>query len=253
MGETGIVSAPGAAAVEPLTCRAVAPVHLRPTAPLAERVLLPGDPGRALLIATALLEAPRMFNHHRGLWGYTGQAGDGEPLTVQATGMGGPSAAIVTEELIALGARRLVRVGTCGGLDGGLSLGDLVVARPALADDGASRALGAGTEVAGDPGLTEALAGAATRAGPVVSTDLFYAADAQADDAARSRWRAAGALAVEMEAATVFRVAALRGARAAAVCLVTDLLGGGDSRERMSPEALGAAAARLGAAGAAAL
>ena len=81
-------------------------IHLRPTAPLAERVLLPGDPGRALALAQALLSEPRMFNHNRGLWGYTGAAPDGEPLTIQATGMGGPSAAIVLSELIALGARR---------------------------------------------------------------------------------------------------------------------------------------------------
>ena len=50
------------------------------------------------MLAQALLEAPRMFNHHRGLWGYTGAASDGEPLTIQATGMGGPSAAIVLQE-----------------------------------------------------------------------------------------------------------------------------------------------------------
>ena len=79
-------------------------------------MLLPGDPGRALALAQALLEKPRMFNHHRGLWGYTGTAADGEPLTIQATGMGGPSAAIVLAELIALGARRAIRVGTCGAL-----------------------------------------------------------------------------------------------------------------------------------------
>ena len=92
-------------------------IHLRPTAPLAERVLLPGDPGRALTLAQTLLEKPLMFNHHRGLWGYTGPArADGEPLTIQATGMGGPSAAIVLTELISLGARRLIRVGTCGAL-----------------------------------------------------------------------------------------------------------------------------------------
>src|SRR5256884_2946882 len=117
------------------------PIHLRPTAALAERVLLPGDPGRALALASALLSEPRMFNHHRGLWGYTGAAADGAPLTIQSTGMGGPSAAIVIEELARLGARRLVRVGTCGAVDGGLGLGDLVVADPALAHDGASRAL----------------------------------------------------------------------------------------------------------------
>src|SRR3954447_3881507 len=98
------------------------PIHLHPTAPLAPRVLLPGDPGRALLLAQALLREPRMFNHHRGLWGYTGTAPDGEPLTVQATGMGGPSTAIVVSELIDLGAERLVRVGTCGALDSSLAL-----------------------------------------------------------------------------------------------------------------------------------
>ena len=102
---------------------AATPIHLRPTAELAERVLLPGDPGRALLIAQSVLAEPRMFNHNRGLWGYTGAAADGELMTVQSTGMGGPSAAIVVEELIGLGARRLVRVGTCGALVPGLELG----------------------------------------------------------------------------------------------------------------------------------
>ncbi len=93
-----------------------APIHLQPTAPLADRVLLPGDPGRALLLAQVLLAEPKMFNHNRGLWGYTGTAGDGEPLTIQSTGMGGPSAAIVISELAVLGATTLMRVGTCGGL-----------------------------------------------------------------------------------------------------------------------------------------
>src|SRR3954471_17218870 len=107
-------------------------IHIQPTAPLAERVLLPGDPGRALMLAQSLLTEPKMFNHHRGLWGYTGAAADGEPMTIQATGMGGPSAAIVIEELVALGARRLVRVGTCGTTTAGIELGDLVVAREAI-------------------------------------------------------------------------------------------------------------------------
>jgi purine-nucleoside phosphorylase len=68
-------------------------LHILPTAPLAERVLAPGDPGRALLLAQALLSEPKMFNHNRGLWGYTGPALlDGAPLTIQSTGMGGPAA-----------------------------------------------------------------------------------------------------------------------------------------------------------------
>ena len=92
------------------------PVHLKPNAPVAERALLPGDPGRALRLATHLLAAPmQVLNTNRGLWGYTGTASDGAPLTIQSTGMGGPTTAIVAEELIGLGARRLVRVGTCGG------------------------------------------------------------------------------------------------------------------------------------------
>lgn len=105
---------------------APAPIHLRPAADLAERVLLPGDPHRALAVAQDLLEKPLMFNHARGLWGYTGTAPDGAPLSVQSTGMGGPSAAIVIEELLDLGARRLIRIGTCAALTPDLELGRLV-------------------------------------------------------------------------------------------------------------------------------
>ena len=223
-------------------------LHVRPTAPLAERVLLPGDPGRALLLAQHLMDEPKMFNHHRGLWGYSGPArADGEPLTVQATGMGGPSAAIVTEELIALGARRLVRVGSCGALDDGLSLGDLIVAGEALAEDGASRALGAGAHADADPALAARLGGlVGSAAGAVVSTDLFYAAGPEAEAEARARWRGAGARAVEMECAALYTLAALRGVAAAAVLAVSDVLDGSEDRERIEDEALEAAARRMG-------
>jgi len=218
--------------------------HLKPTAPLAERVLLPGDPGRALLIAQALLDKPLMFNHHRGLWGYTGAAEDGEPLTVQATGMGGPSAAIVVWELISLGARRLVRVGTCGSLREDLGIGDLVIATEALAGDGTSRALGAGERVAPDPALVAALreANPGAAAGPVATGDLFYEAPPAPD----------GALAVEMEAATIFQVAARRGVAAACVLGVSDELVGGE-RRRIDEEELKELGVTIGRAGAAAL
>jgi len=89
-----------------------APLILKPHEPVAERVLLPGDPGRALRLAQQLIDKPRMLNHHRGLWGYSGPGPDGALLTIQSTGLGGPSAAAVVAELVALGARRLVRVGT---------------------------------------------------------------------------------------------------------------------------------------------
>ena len=133
-------------------------IHLLPTAELAERVLLPGDPGRALLLAQSLLHEPRMFNHNRGLWGYSGAAIlDGEPLTIQSTGMGGASAAIVIAELADLGARTLLRVGTCGALDDSFALGDLLAVTEAMTEDGTSRALGAGPRVAADPELVAAL------------------------------------------------------------------------------------------------
>jgi DeoD family purine-nucleoside phosphorylase len=218
-------------------------IHLRPNAEIAERILLPGDPGRALRLAQLLTGKPRMFNHNRGLWGYTGTAADGELLTVQATGMGGPSAAIVCEELIRLGARRLVRVGTCGALDPRLKLGELVIAEAARAGDGASRALGASGALPADPALLAGLRAAApaARTGTVVSSDLFYDPDPAP---------ANGALAIEMEAAAIFAVAGRHGVPAACVLAVSDLVATG---ERIGAAELTAAEEELGRAGAAAV
>jgi DeoD family purine-nucleoside phosphorylase len=228
-------------------------LHVHPTAELAERVLLPGDPGRALLLAQALLEQPLMFNHNRGLWGYTGVAADGAPMTIQSTGMGGPSAAIVIEELVRLGARRLVRVGTCGALVGGFALGDAIVAQEAVCGDGTSRALGAGERVAADPALTTALVAAAerdgagaARCGAVVTTDLFYDAAGK-----HAEPPPVDAIAIEMEAATLLRLAELRGVQAGCVLAVSDLLG--PARGRIAAETLEAAAQRIGRIAAAAL
>jgi len=221
----------------------VPPVHLLPTAPLAERVLLPGDPGRALLLAQSLLAEPKMFNHNRGLWGYTGEARDGRPLTIQSTGMGGPSAAIVIAELAELGARTLLRIGTCGALDATLALGDLLVAGEALAADGTSRALGAGDRVGGDPELLARLVEAAGPGGVhglIVSSDLFY----DSPDGAEERWRAQGALAVEMETATLFALAARRGLRAGCALIVSDTVP--PARQRIDAEALHDAERRVG-------
>jgi len=226
------------------------PIHLRPTAPLAERVLLPGDPGRALALAQALLSDPRMFNHHRGLWGYTGAAADGRPLTIQATGMGGPSAAIVLWELIGLGARRAIRVGTCGALARGLELGQLVLAREAICADGTSRALGAGARVGADEGLTEALARAAPASalGPVLSVDLFYEPDGGARRAPPE-----DALAVEMEAAALFAVGAAARVPVACVLAVSDTFDARGERTRIEDAPLLDAAERMGRAAIAAL
>ena len=212
-------------------------------------MLLPGDPGRALAVAQALLETPpKMFNHARGLWGYTGIAPDGEPLTVQATGMGGPSAAIVCEELIALGATRLVRIGTCGALNAELELGTVLAAESVLPADGTSVALGADAPLAPDPDLLERLVASGARRVTVASSDLFY----DPRDGAAAGWVERGALAVEMEAATIFQVAARRGVAAACVLGVSDAPGSNGAR-RLSPEQLAEMGLRVGEAGYAAL
>jgi uridine phosphorylase len=251
---------------QPATPRGGAPIHLRPTAALAERVLLPGDPGRALMLAQFLLEQPLMFNHHRGLWGYTGMAAHGEPLTIQSTGMGGPSAAIVLHELIALGVMRAIRVGTCGALDPTLGLGELVVVREAIAADGTSAALGANGLTNADPALTDALADrlglgadqldvggdqaealAHTRGahqGRVVSTDLFYERDSERN----AGWSAEGAIAVEMEASALFAIGAATGIQVACLLAVTDTFDRPDTRTRIDDATLVDAAEAMGSA-----
>jgi uridine phosphorylase len=190
-----------------------------------------------------------MFNHNRGLWGYTGVASDGLPLTIQSTGIGGPSAAIVLEELIALGVERAIRVGTAGALDAALRHGDLVVAEEALCADGTSRALGAGERAAADPGLVAALAAAAPAAarGAIVTSDLFY----EVGESRFGAWREAGALAVEMEAATLFAVGRLRRVAVGCALAITDVLIGG--RERIDADGLVAAGLAVGRLGALAL
>jgi DeoD family purine-nucleoside phosphorylase len=218
-----------------------APIHIKPAADLAERVLLPGDPHRALAVAQELLDQPKMFNHHRGLWGYTGSAGDGELLTIQATGMGGPSAAIVIEELIMLGARTFIRIGTSGALTDDLSIGDVVAVERALSADGASAALGADREVLPDEELTAALREASGgSAVTAVSSDLFYDRREEIEDG----WRERGASVVEMEAATLFQLGAVHGVRTGCLLGVSDVLGSG--RERIGAEALAELGLRLG-------
>jgi uridine phosphorylase len=170
--------------------------YLHPTADLAERVILLDDPGRALALAQVLCDpTPLMFNHARGLWGYSGTGLDGAPLTLQATGIGGPSAAIVVGELAALGARRFVLVGSAAGVAG------LLVVEAAVAGDGTSRALGAGERVAPDRRLLGALRVSGLPVGAVRSRDVPGSGDGPAD----------------LETAAVLQAAARLGLPAAAV------------------------------------
>ena len=216
-------------------------------------MLLPGDPGRALALAQTLLEKPLMFNHHRGLWGYTGPArADGEPLTIQSTGMGGPSAAIVLTELIALGARRAIRVGTCGALAPGLALGDLVIARESICADGTSRALGRRRARRGGPDRRGARP-TAPRSAPRPPRAR------RRDRQRRPVLRPAPprhhrrALAIEMEAAALFAVGAAASVPVACVLTVSDTFDAADARTRIDDDSLLAAAEAMGAVAVAAL
>ncbi|HEX2096690.1 MAG TPA: hypothetical protein VHF50_04915 [Solirubrobacterales bacterium] len=154
------------------------PVLLQPKAPFASDAILVGDPGRALLLAQELLEQPKMCNHARGLWGYSGMTEANRELTIQATGVGAPSAAAVLADLAELGVRRAVRVGTATGFDEQSRLGDLLLVAEAEATEGSASAFGirTGETVAPDPDLlgrlAEAVAGGA-RTARIVSVDTL--------------------------------------------------------------------------------
>jgi len=205
-------------------------IHLRAEeGDYAPLVLIPGDPNRATIISERFDNGSvRTANEHRGLFGYTGTY-DGVPVSVQTSGMGTPSLSIVVEELINLGAQRLIRVGTCGGIGKGMKTGDLVIATAACPTDGATRTYlhGEAYAPAASFELTRALVDAAStagipaRTGVVASVDVFYNTDA---DYAQ-RWRDRGVLAFEMEASALFYLAARAGIEAACALTVSDMVG----------------------------
>jgi purine-nucleoside phosphorylase len=205
-------------------------IHLRAEAgDYAPLVLLPGDPNRARRISERFDPgSARQVNDHRGLLGFTGTYRD-TPVSVQTSGMGTPSMSIVVEELIRLGAKRLIRVGTCGGIAKGLRTGELVIATAACPVDGATATYlhGEPYAPAADFELTRALVEAAAaadltaRTGLVASVDVFYNTD---PDYAQ-RWRDRGVLAFEMEASALFYLAARDGVQAACALTVSDVLG----------------------------
>jgi 5'-methylthioadenosine phosphorylase/purine-nucleoside phosphorylase len=217
------------------------PIHLRAQpGDYAPSVLCPGDPRRAAHIAETYFEAPRLVNEERGMLGFTGTFA-GRPISVQTTGMGCPSAAIVFEELVTLGATRLIRVGTCGGLQPGMSFADTVVALSATPDDATALSYTGGEPHAPTASwqLVEAAVtiarqqGATVHVGPIVTSDVFYDPDTSHMD----RWRARGHLGVEMESAVLFTIAALRSIQAVTLLTVSDLLLGGEP-QRISDDEL---------------
>ncbi len=196
---------------------AAVPRRLRPTAEIHPEAILVGDPGRAMALAQVLTEGPKMANHARGLWGYSGWTSEGRGLTIQATGMGGPSAALVLSDLAELGVRRAVRVGTGAAIDPGLRPGDLVTvseARPWSVDGrGAGRPAFPDETLAKD--LSEAL-GEEAREGLVSSLDVLHPSP--------GHHAPAGEVA-DMQTAALFAAGRELGVAVAAVLVVTDAPG----------------------------
>jgi 5'-methylthioadenosine phosphorylase/purine-nucleoside phosphorylase len=224
------------------------PIHIRAEpGHYAEACLLPGDPRRAQYIAETYFDGRIQRNLERGMLGFTGEW-HGRPVSVQATGMGCPSAAIVMEELIQLGVKRFVRVGTCGGLQPDLELGDLIVALTAVPADSTPLHY-----IGGEPHCPtadwELVHGAVhfakeleqpVRVGPIVSSDLFY----NPSHGQYDRWSQRGILGVEMEAAMLFTIGAVRGVQAGALMTVSDVVLEGEF-QRISDEELQAAVDRM--------
>jgi DeoD family purine-nucleoside phosphorylase len=224
------------------------PIHLRAEkGDYADACLLPGDPLRAKYIAETYLDNVVQVNAERGLLGYTGDY-EGARVSVQGTGMGCPGATIVFEELIQLGVTKLVRVGTCGGLQPHHALGDLIVALSAVPADSTAVHLVAGE--AHCPTASWSLIHGAVHVakeleqpmhvGPIVSSDLFY----NPDDGQYGRWSQRGVLAVEMEAAALFTVGALRKVESGCLLTVSDIVVEGEFK-RISDDDLKAAVDRM--------
>lgn len=219
------------------------PIHLRAEpGDYAENVLCPGDPNRATHIAETFFDPGyRQVNSERGMLGYTGTF-EGQPISVQTTGMGCPSAGIVFEELAQLGARRFVRVGTCGGLLDGMKMGDTVIAMSATADDTTPlRYSGvSGFSPTATFGLVRSSAdlaeaeGSTVHVGPIVTSGLFY----DPDPTAFAKWKSTGHVGVEMEAAMMYTVAATHRIEALAMMTVSDVLGDDGSTVRISDDEL---------------
>lgn len=206
----------------------------------APDVLMPGDPRRGERIAATFLESPRLVTDVRGILGYTGTY-QGRPISVLASGMGMPSISIYATELARFyGVRRIIRVGTMGGLQPELRLGDVVAASAAHTDSSMTSGWVPTVSLSHAPSFALLRAavshaeqtGRPIRVGAVFSSDQFYTVD----DTVREGLRRYGALAVEMEAAALYAVALKERFDALMVGTVTDLPGISDeamtARER---------------------
>ncbi len=200
---------------------------------IAETVLLPGDPYRARWAAETFLDAPRLVNEVRGMLAYTG-TWKGNPVTIHGTGMGMPSLSIYVNELIRdYGAKTLIRIGSCGGMQDSVKVRDIVIAMTASTLSTPSRGIFRELNFApcADWTLLRAAvaaaeaSGVATHVGGIYSSDVFY--DERPD--LTEQMTRHGILGVEMEAAELYTLAARHNRRALAILTVSDHLLSGEA------------------------
>lgn len=207
---------------------------------VASLVLMPGDPFRTERIA-AHLERPREMAFSREFRTFTGTVA-GQPVSTVSSGIGSAGVAIAVEELHTLGVRTILRVGTCGALQPGIALGDLVVATGAVRSEGTSDAyVPRAFPAIADRGVVGALVDAATVAGAPHHTGIVRAVDGLYPEIAPAGmpqrelleeelriWKRAGVLASDMESSALFIVSHLRGIRAGTVLLCVDAVEEGE-------------------------
>jgi len=193
---------------------------------VAPRVLLPGDPLRASWIAETFLADAQCYSSVRAMSGFTGTY-RGEPVSVQGTGMGMPSASIYVTELIRdYDVRQLVRVGSCGALSEDLAIRDVVLAISAATDSSMNKIRFEGLDYAAtaDFALLRAASDAAAQAGLSATVTQIFSSDSFYSDRPEllSRMVEYGVKAVEMEANALYTLAAKYGRQALAICTVSD-------------------------------
>lgn len=200
----------------------------------APTVLMPGDPLRARYIAESFLDNAREITAVRNMLGFTGTY-RGKPVSVQGSGMGIPSIQIYATELARqFGVTRIVRVGSCGALQDHLNLGDVVIGLAAGTDSTVNRTRFGGRDfpAVADWELLSAVVEAGrsrpvpVRVGPIFTSDFFYEPDGSDTFALLERY---GILAVEMEAAGLYGVAAEYGIAALTVATVSDQIKRGEA------------------------
>lgn len=199
----------------------------------AQTILMPGDPLRAKFIADNFLDDARQVNDVRNMWGFTGKY-QGMDISVMAHGMGIPSVSIYCSELITeYGAKRLIRVGSCGTVNPGVSLRDIVIGMGACTDSGVNRMRFGGYDYAAIAGfslLRDAVAVAEAKklrfhVGNLFSGDLFYTPEPEMFEV-MAKYNVLG---IEMEAAGIYALAAEHGVEALAICTVSDDIRSGEA------------------------